>query len=158
MALADAIFHFWTFYQPKDMCSLAYYNKFKSLVKVVEQHDGNIVLHPALMKLDIPDDATEPDEQRVLRDKTKEKFLAHTFLKKACKIRYRKLLDELHHGIHQGRNGYPDTIEAAYTMICECKDMSSHHGVGDNHHMSLLAAGGGGGKGKIVLPANKGRP
>eukprot|EP00957_Ditylum_brightwellii_P153108 11654191-Ditylum_brightwellii.AAC.3 len=157
MALADAIFHFWMFYQPKDMGNLAYYNKFKSLVEVAEQHGGNIALHPALMKLDIPDDISKPDEQRVLRNKTKDKFLAHTFEKKACKIRYGKLLDELHHGIHQGRNGYPDTVEAAYTMICECKDTGLYRGAGSNHHMFFLAAAGSGGKGKIVPPANGGR-
>eukprot|EP00957_Ditylum_brightwellii_P150784 11480905-Ditylum_brightwellii.AAC.1 len=38
---------------------------------------------------------------------------------------FSKLKEELHNGLAQGRNGYPDTVDQAYTMICERRDQGT---------------------------------
>eukprot|EP00957_Ditylum_brightwellii_P079990 6083165-Ditylum_brightwellii.AAC.1 len=88
--------------------------------------------------METPDGETDQDEILRCRKLLKERFLAHVFLKKACQTRYKKLLNELHHGVQQKRNSYPDTIANAYAMISECKDTGNYRGQGDNHRMSFL--------------------
>eukprot|EP00957_Ditylum_brightwellii_P169111 12871513-Ditylum_brightwellii.AAC.1 len=59
----------------------------------------------------------EDDEKEGWEEISKNKFLGRVFIKKACRIRYGKLMDELHHGIPQGWNGYPDDLDEGYNML-----------------------------------------
>eukprot|EP00957_Ditylum_brightwellii_P198863 15157952-Ditylum_brightwellii.AAC.1 len=93
LAVAEAIERFWILYQGKGMSNQTFYDKFKAIVSVVEEHEygGN----------------EEDDEEGVLDMEELEKhshnkFLACCFLKKACKVRCKSLLEGLHNNYLMG--------------------------------------------------------
>eukprot|EP00957_Ditylum_brightwellii_P023434 1768872-Ditylum_brightwellii.AAC.1 len=80
------------------------------------------------------------------------------FILKACQYWYQKLKEELHNGLIQGQNGYPNTIKQAYTMIRERRN----HGIPRIDAESQLAFMtneelGEGGDNKVVLPLGGGK-
>eukprot|EP00957_Ditylum_brightwellii_P057286 4341628-Ditylum_brightwellii.AAC.1 len=44
------------------------------------------------------------------------------FILKACRFRYQKLKEELHNKLARGWNGYPESVEKAYTMLYKRRD------------------------------------
>eukprot|EP00957_Ditylum_brightwellii_P091128 6938366-Ditylum_brightwellii.AAC.1 len=83
------------------MSNFKYYEKFKNLTEVVEEHRVNLCLHPQLI-------ITKAADVEVLtgkeKDTSRETFLGRMFIIKACRFRYQKLKEELHNGLAQGRN------------------------------------------------------
>jgi hypothetical protein len=51
-----------------------------------------------------------------------EKMLAQYFIQKLDRTRYGRMLDELQNSYDKGRNEYPDTVNAAYTMAANRRD------------------------------------
>eukprot|EP00957_Ditylum_brightwellii_P143025 10897869-Ditylum_brightwellii.AAC.2 len=134
MAIADAIYHFWTFFQARDMNNLSYLTKFRSLAAVAESHGVNIAEHAFLVEEDMPDGTTNTDDILQYEKISREKFMAHVFLKKACRTRHGKHFDKLHHRVQQQRNGYPDTVDDdAYAMIYKHTDTGTYKRAEENH-------------------------
>ena len=52
LAVAEAIGRFWILYQGKDMSNQTFYDKFKAIVSVIEEHGGNSALHTPLVALE----------------------------------------------------------------------------------------------------------
>eukprot|EP00957_Ditylum_brightwellii_P100876 7688390-Ditylum_brightwellii.AAC.1 len=95
VSLGEAIEKFWKFFQPKEMSNSTFLDKFKSLVKIVEHHGGNIDEHEGLMEKETPDGAND-DARNLAKQTSKEKFLARQFIRKADRSRYGRLVEELH--------------------------------------------------------------
>eukprot|EP00957_Ditylum_brightwellii_P026161 1979329-Ditylum_brightwellii.AAC.1 len=124
LAMAEAIGRFWILYQGKGMSNQIFHGKFKAIVSVVKEHSGNIALHTFLIALkqleysgDEEDDEEDMLDIKEFKEYSCKKFLAHCFLKKACKVRYKSLLKGLHKDYLMGRCTYPDTVNAAYNLI-----------------------------------------
>eukprot|EP00957_Ditylum_brightwellii_P121473 9264098-Ditylum_brightwellii.AAC.1 len=74
------------------MSNQTFYDKFKAIVSVIEEHGGNIALHTPLVALERAehggneeDDKEDVLDTEELEKRSQEKFLTHCFLKKACK-------------------------------------------------------------------------
>eukprot|EP00957_Ditylum_brightwellii_P132147 10075412-Ditylum_brightwellii.AAC.1 len=74
------------------MSNQTFYDKFKAIVSVVKEHEGNIALHTSLVAFEQAEyDGDEEDNKEGVLDmeelerRSCEKFLACYFLKKACK-------------------------------------------------------------------------
>eukprot|EP00957_Ditylum_brightwellii_P070672 5371051-Ditylum_brightwellii.AAC.1 len=116
IAMGNIINRFWRFFQPRDVSIISYYKKYKNLIEVAEEHSANLGIHPGLMMQEASDENALTDKEI---DTTKSKFFGRMFVMKACRYRYQKLKEELHNGLTQGQNGYPNTVDQAYTMICK---------------------------------------
>eukprot|EP00957_Ditylum_brightwellii_P204393 15339053-Ditylum_brightwellii.AAC.1 len=112
IVMAEAIGRFWILYQGKDVSNHTFYDKFKAIVSVVEEHS---VHHE--YGGDEEDDKEDVLDTGELEEHFHEKFLAFCFLKKACKVQYKILLEGLHNNYLMGRCAYPDTVNAAYDLI-----------------------------------------
>eukprot|EP00957_Ditylum_brightwellii_P184512 14053919-Ditylum_brightwellii.AAC.1 len=70
------------------------------------------------------------------------------------------LKEELHNGLTQGWNGYPNSIKEAYMMICKRQDQDTPK-IPTKTQLAFLTKGGGGGEEdeekEIVLPAGGGK-
>eukprot|EP00957_Ditylum_brightwellii_P199987 15245674-Ditylum_brightwellii.AAC.1 len=50
IAIGNIIHQFWCFYQARYMSNILYFEKFKNLVDVAEEHGANLGLHQGLIK------------------------------------------------------------------------------------------------------------
>eukprot|EP00957_Ditylum_brightwellii_P120361 9183695-Ditylum_brightwellii.AAC.1 len=102
-----------------------------------------------IQELGQADDDTPTDKGR---DKWREKFQWRIFVIKACQFCYQRLKEELHNELAQGWNGYPNTLDQAYTMLSERRD----HGTSKTKMETQLVFHAGGGSDQddnVVLPA-----
>ena len=56
------------------------------------------------------------EEKKELKEKAQERFLAYSYLKGMCKVRYSGIKEELHNEFLKGVNNYPATVQAAYEL------------------------------------------
>eukprot|EP00957_Ditylum_brightwellii_P052955 4014543-Ditylum_brightwellii.AAC.1 len=78
------------------------------------------------------------DAVRVVQLAGKEKFLARTYIMKACHHRYEKLQEDLHNDLGKRTNNYPNTLDAAFCMINKHRDRANNRSTGVNHTMSFM--------------------
>lgn len=99
-AISDAVFKFWTF-QQGNLPTTEYYERFKNHLKVLEHVGANIADHPGLIKSEAfdPDDPTDIEIK-----KSKEKFIATTFILKSDPNRFRKLVEDYENENLEGNN------------------------------------------------------
>eukprot|EP00957_Ditylum_brightwellii_P187221 14258923-Ditylum_brightwellii.AAC.1 len=96
------------------MSNLAYYEKFRNLIEVAEEHGANLCLHPKLINTKAADVESPMDEEK---DMAKDKFQGRMFIIKACQSHYQKLKEELHNGLTQGRNGLKYVGTGLYNVV-----------------------------------------
>eukprot|EP00957_Ditylum_brightwellii_P105325 8029671-Ditylum_brightwellii.AAC.1 len=119
VAMGNIINQFLCFYQARDKSNIAYFEKFKNLVDVAEEHRANLRLHQGLIK-EVAANPNAPTQEE--KDISNGKFLGQIFIFKACCFRYHKLKEELHNKLAQGWNRYPESVEKAYTILCKRRD------------------------------------
>eukprot|EP00957_Ditylum_brightwellii_P021589 1627413-Ditylum_brightwellii.AAC.1 len=158
MAVADAVGCFWNLFQGKDMSNLTFLEKFNALVTVVKEHGGNIAVHDSLVTIDAPEAEGEVSEEEKAEweKKSEEKFLACCFIKKICRVRYERLIEDLHNNYLLGRCSYPLTVASAYDLINGYQDKSRHRTVGATTNGALSFSTIGEEK-EIVPPTNGGK-
>eukprot|EP00957_Ditylum_brightwellii_P194624 14825375-Ditylum_brightwellii.AAC.1 len=83
MSVVDAIIRFANLYQGRDMSNQTFYEKFKAMQTILDEHGANIASHPALELIELSDrDDYSAEEIAEQKEKSKEKFLARYFLRK----------------------------------------------------------------------------
>eukprot|EP00957_Ditylum_brightwellii_P210936 15365573-Ditylum_brightwellii.AAC.1 len=162
MAVADVINWFWNLFQGEDMPNLTFLEKFKALVTVVKEHQGNLAIHPSLVNADTSDtDGMSGEELAEWQETSEEKFLACCFMKKICRVRYERLIEELHNNYLLGRCSYPMTVTNAYDLINGYQDRSRHRTTGNTTNGALSFSTVGAEKEdsdkEVVPPANGGK-
>eukprot|EP00957_Ditylum_brightwellii_P189153 14398220-Ditylum_brightwellii.AAC.1 len=138
--MIDAILHFYTYGQGRYTKNLTYLCKFKSLVAVVEQHSGNVAEHESLIEMETLDGAI-PDQLQRAKQVSKEKYLARAFILKVCKMRYRKLIEDLQNKFMRGHSGYPDTLDRSYNMINSFSNRSGKPNDSTSSAISFVTVG-----------------
>eukprot|EP00957_Ditylum_brightwellii_P199316 15193030-Ditylum_brightwellii.AAC.1 len=114
------------------MSNLTFLEKFNALVTVVKKHGGNLAIHPSLVTADMPNtDGMSEEELAEWQEMLEEKFLACYFMKKICRVRYERLIDELHNDYLLRRCSYPMTVASAYDLINGYQDRSRHRAIGN---------------------------
>eukprot|EP00957_Ditylum_brightwellii_P126431 9637703-Ditylum_brightwellii.AAC.1 len=80
------------------------------------------------------------------------------FILNACRFQYQTLKEELHNSLTQGWNGYPNTIEQGYTMLCKCCGHGTPRINSEPQLAFLTNAGPGGGYKEVVPLLGGGKP
>ena len=95
-----------------------FYERFKSEAECLEQSEAWFV--PASKFA--PDDPEQLAQYLEQLESENDKELAMAFLLKLDKRRFKGLLDELENSLSQGRDEYPTTVVAAYTLAMHRKE------------------------------------
>ena len=143
MSLAEAIDRFYRIYQGKDMSNLEYRNLFDNGLEVIEHFGGSIGIHKHVTEKVLAEtlstqlkESSETEKYTSTQyqesaKKGQERMLARMFLLKCDKERYTTMLNKLANDHISGRNAYPETRHAAYTLlnnwILDRKPSSSHY-------------------------------
>ena len=123
------------FYQGRDMSLTVYFERFKNLVLVMDQHKANIGNHDALIQKELADITGEPYNEntdytmaqyKTAKATVKERYLAVMFLASSDKNRYEEILISLHNDFIQGNDRYPTSLTQAYTLLMESKTSKSN--------------------------------
>eukprot|EP00957_Ditylum_brightwellii_P206733 15349708-Ditylum_brightwellii.AAC.1 len=129
------------------MTNLTFLEKFRGIINIVKEHGGVLALHPSLIEDEMPETEVDegPDKATLKghREFSQEKFFAHCFIKKMCKICYEGLLKQLHNDSLLGRASYPDTEDGAYDLINSWQDKArlQSMGSGTNGAVSFSTIG-----------------
>eukprot|EP00957_Ditylum_brightwellii_P108000 8238518-Ditylum_brightwellii.AAC.1 len=67
------------------MSNLVYFEKFKNLVKIAEEHGASIDVHPELLSREAANPDAPTEEEKIV---TKGKFFRRIFILKTCQYRY----------------------------------------------------------------------
>jgi hypothetical protein len=113
-------------FQGKEMTNSQFLEKFKSMVAVIEHYGGSVGMHPKIEQHEIAsitktpwDSSTTYADDIILAAEiaAKERVLACMFLNRADKTRYGDMVIELHNDYVKGKDSYPSTMRAAFTML-----------------------------------------
>lgn len=121
-AISEALLDFWKFRQ-ENLTISEYYDRFQNHLKVLEHVGVNVADHPGLLKVEAfnPDEPTDAEIT-----KAKDKFIATTFVLKANRSRYQKLIDDMENSNFHGNYIYPKNIVDAYHMLSNWKPTVKH--------------------------------
>ena len=103
--------------QKEDVSDQKYLDLFNDNVKTIKSY--NIIMNVAnlIIKQEHGDISNKSDaEKKELKEKAQERFLAYSYLKGMCKVRYSSIKEELHNEFLKGVNNYPATVQAAYEL------------------------------------------
>eukprot|EP00957_Ditylum_brightwellii_P125853 9593796-Ditylum_brightwellii.AAC.1 len=80
IAMGNIVNRFWHFFQARGMSNIVYYEKFKNLIKVTEEYNAIIGLHPELLSKEAADSRAPTEDEM---ETTKGKFVGRMFVIKA---------------------------------------------------------------------------
>ena len=129
-ALKNAILKLYKFFQGREMTNTQFFERFKNLVAVVEQHGGTIGDEPGLINAELAIITGAPynegtaytaAQRMQAKEQAKEKFLAVLFLGAADRSRYGELTTGLHNDFVKGHETYPATLTGAFSLLMETK-------------------------------------
>ena len=129
-ALKNAVMKFYKFFQGRDMTTTHFYERFKNLAQVVEEHGGELGNDKGLINAELAlitgtpysEGATYTATQMTqARDRARDKYLAVLFLGASDRGRFSEVTTGLHNEFIKGQDNYPKTLTAAYTLLMETK-------------------------------------
>ena len=122
--------------QEKGMSLLTYFEKFQSLLDMMEslqiEVGGDTGMHKFAAELIQGASDVVPDSKDVIK-KSEEAYLAAIFILNSNRDYYWKLQEELHNEYLQGIDRYPKTVADAYALMNDRRhDSSRYSGFGDS--------------------------
>ena len=110
---------FYNFYQTRHMSTPAYLETFQNLVDVIEHTGGIIGLEPGIMKAFNLKYGRAANKLLSAAEKavTKDQYLGTAFILMSDRNRFGKLVEDLENAYLHGRNDYPETLAAAYSLL-----------------------------------------
>jgi hypothetical protein len=116
-SLLEAELNYMTYKQSEHESVAVYLENFRARYEVFEHYGGSIGQHIASLKA-VPGDKLMDKERLAI---SREKTLAHMFLRHSDPKRFDLLLTDLDNHYSRGNNQFPVTLQAAYTMLAEYK-------------------------------------
>ena len=116
-AIHTVLDRFFNCKQKEETSDQKYLDMFNDNVKTIKSY--NIIMNVAdlIIKQEHGDTTnTNDEEKKELKEKAQERFLAYSYLKGMCKVRYGGIKEELHNEFLKGTNNYPKTVQEAYEL------------------------------------------
>jgi len=166
-SLVEAKRTFFKFYQSKTSTTRAYLDSFQSLVDVIEHCGGTIGEEPGLERYIATEAGLDilkltPVQAAAIKKASKERFLATAFMLGADKLRFGRLIEDLENDhIVRGKNNFPVTLAAAYTVLTTWKmdprNLVAHGPANDGVSFTNVGDGNDGEQEQVAL-TNNGNP
>jgi hypothetical protein len=118
--LIDVQTKLFTFHQSSQMPNAEYLRSFRGLVDAIKFLGGDVgVKYSRIMEYlePIQQDPDDPAEWAAVKATVREKYLATLFIVKSDSKRYGALIATLQNDFISGHDRYPNTLNAAYTML-----------------------------------------
>jgi hypothetical protein len=102
---------------------------------IIQHYGGSIGNEPAIVNEILIADGVDPDlatqdQIAVAITVAQEQCLASLFMQGADRGRFGKLMEDLENSFTQGRDNYPKTVQAAYSLLTNWKDKNSTRSTG----------------------------
>ena len=124
-AIHDAKRRFYQCYQPSNMTVQAYYERFINLIDVIDHIGGSIGYDPKMLEMvGVTNNKDVGDLTEDERHSAREQYLAVAFIFGSDRGRFSRLLDKLQNDYLQGYDGYPKTVQSAYSLLTNWKQNS----------------------------------
>jgi hypothetical protein len=121
-AIHNAKKRFYQCYQPSSMSVQTYYEQFMNLFDVTGHIGGSIGCNPKILYIiSKANNYGVADLSGEERHTVKEQYLAVAFIFGADRPRFSRIIDKLQHDYLQGYDGYPKTVQSAYSLLTNWK-------------------------------------